>query len=394
MTRSRVAALFATVLVLGLAAPAGAAVPTQPPQAHEAADCSFPVTLTDGTGTEVSLAERPERVVVLGGSAAQTTWELGAEDRVVGIDAFSTYLEGAGAVPVVSGGIGRVDYEAALNQSPDLIVVAGNSYSQEVVTEFRRSDVPVFAMPDAGNLTAVYDKTVTFGQLLGACETAHDVVADMRDRVETVREAVADEPRPGVFVDFGAVRNASARYSTTVDSFVGATLETAGGANIVAEGDFGSFPQVSNEFILQQDPEYLVVTYTPGSQFGASTAEGARAAARNVSVFQDTTAVEEGNIIAVNANNLNQPAPRIVRALETLVQALHPEAYAAANSTTTAPEPTTTAGSTTTGSMDQTTAPTTTDTPTSGDGGPGFGPALTGVAAALALAAALLVRRD
>lgn len=379
-------AVLTTLVLTGVAPAAGFAAP----HAHGETDCTFPTTYTDATGTEVTIEQPPDRVVVLGASAAQTVWELGAEDRVVGIDAFSTYLEGAEAVPVVSGGIGRVDYEAALNQSPDLIIVAGNSYSTDVVTEFRRSNVTTVAMPDAGSIQGVYDKTVAFGQLLGACGQAHEVVGEMDSRVSTVREAVETVSKPSVFVDFGGVRGESARYSTAPSTFVGELVGTAGLSNIVANGEFSSpFPQVSNEFILSQNPEWLIVTYTPGSSFGPSTPEAAKAAARNVSVFADTTAVQEGQIIAVNANHLSQPAPRLVRALETIVETVHPDAYRTANQTTTTNTPTTTVSPTTSEPDTSTTVATST---TSGDGGPGFG-TVAGVVAAVSLAG-LLARRD
>ncbi|MFB6111939.1 MAG: PGF-CTERM-anchored ABC transporter substrate-binding protein [Halobacteriaceae archaeon] len=390
MARSVSMAVLLAALVVATVVPVGIAAAAETPYSHDGRDCSFPVTITDATGTEVTVSEQPDRVVVLGASAAQTTWELGAEDRVVGIDAFSTYLEGAESVPVVSGGIGRVDYEAALNQSPDLVIVAGNSYTTDVAAEFRRANVTTFAMPDAGSIEGVYNKTYTFGQLLGACGAAHQTVTDMRERVETVRAAVEGEEQPSVFVDFGGVRGESARYSSGPETFIGDLVATAGGANIVANGNFStSFPQVSNEFILSQDPSWIIVTYTPGSSFGPSTPAEARAAVRNVSVFQETTAVEEGQIIAVNANNFAQPAPRLVLALETIVKQLHPEAYEAANQTTTTTTTVTSTQTTTqtTAAQTSTTAPT-----TSGDGGPGFG--LLGAGVAIAVVAGLLLHRD
>lgn len=378
MTRNFVTTVLLAVLFVAAVFPATGAIATEAPYTHGDTDCDFPNTVTDATGTEVTVSERPERVVVLGASAAQTTWELGAEDRVVGIDAFSTYLEGAEEVDIVSGGIGQVDYEAALNQSPDLIIVAGNSYSPDVVSEFRSSNVTTFAMPNAGSIEAVYDKTRLFGRLLGTCEAAHKVVAEMQDRVNTVREAVSGEPKPTVFIDFGGVRDESARYSAGPGSFVGGIVQAAGTTNIVTEGDFTSpFPQVSNEFILSQDPEWLIVTYTPGSSFGPATPEAAKEAARNSSVLSETTAVEEGNIIAVNANSFSQPAPRLVKALETITKAIHPEAFEAANQTTT---PTVTATATQTETTREATETMTAAPTTSGGSGPGFGLVITLVA--------------
>lgn len=341
-------------------------------------ECQFPLTVTDATGTTVTIEEEPQRVLVLGPSATQTIWEIGLQDRVVGIDAFSTYLDGAGDIPVVSQGISRVDYEAALEQDPDLILIDGNSYADSVATEFRQSNVTVVKLESVASLDGVVNKTMHVGRLLGACSAAHERATALEERIATVREAVEGEPTPTLFYDLGSAQG-SARYSVGPNTFIGDIITKAGATNIVSLGNFTSpYPQVSNEFILRQDPKWLLVTYTPGSQYGPSTPEEARAAVANSSVLSETQAYEMGNVIVVNANNLNQPAPRVVEALEAIAKAIHPEAYAAANTTTTTTTETTT------------TTTTETTTTTSGNGGPGFGP----VAALLSvLVGALLATR-
>lgn len=377
-----------------------AAVPAAGPAAAaetgtDSIDCSFPVTHTDATGTNVTVEEPPERVVVIGGSASQIIWEINGSDRVVGIDAFSSYLDGAENVTVVSQGIGQVDYEGAVQQEPDLIVVAGNSYRDTVANEFRDSGIPTFKMPDASNISTVYEKTLTMGALLGNCEAARERVDQMQSRVDVVKNAVADADEPSAFFDLGATQDGSGRYTAGPSTFIGDLLDTAGTHNIVADGNFSTaWPTAANEWVVDQDPEWLVVTYTPGSSYGAATPEEARAAVANSSVLTETTAYEEDQVIAVNANYVNQPAPRMVQPLTEITKSVHPDLYAAANQTTTTTTVTTTQTTTTTETTTATTETTTTTEATgttTGDGGiPGF----TAVGALVAAAAAgLLTRR-
>jgi len=62
---------------------------------NDESDDAFPLTLTDATGTEVTLEERPERVTTTNPSAAQVMWELDAQEQVVGLTQFAHYLDGA-----------------------------------------------------------------------------------------------------------------------------------------------------------------------------------------------------------------------------------------------------------------------------------------------------------
>jgi iron complex transport system substrate-binding protein len=82
-------------LILVLAVAAAAVVPaTAVAQSNE---CSFPVERADATGTEVTIAEEPasESVVTLNPSAAQTMWEIGAQETVVGVTKHAMNLPGA-----------------------------------------------------------------------------------------------------------------------------------------------------------------------------------------------------------------------------------------------------------------------------------------------------------
>jgi len=72
--------LGALLLVLAATAPATAARAPAAPAADAAAqesDCTFPVELTDQSGTTVTVEESPSRVVTLNPSAAQTMWGAG-----------------------------------------------------------------------------------------------------------------------------------------------------------------------------------------------------------------------------------------------------------------------------------------------------------------------------
>ena len=61
------------------------------------ANCSFPTTATDATGTEVTVEGEPEEVVALGASTAQTLWEIGAREKVTGMPVDSTTASLAGS---------------------------------------------------------------------------------------------------------------------------------------------------------------------------------------------------------------------------------------------------------------------------------------------------------
>ncbi|CQH56069.1 ABC-type transport system periplasmic substrate-binding protein (probable substrate cobalamin) [Halobacterium hubeiense] len=349
------------------AAPAGDAVANAGAQDF---DCSFPVTETDASGHDVTVSEEPERVVTLNPSAAQTMWEIGASEKVVGVSQFADFLDGADEREVVtSGSPSAVNVEQVVSLDPDL-VLAPNTIGNETVAQLRDANLTVYRFAAADSIESIYEKTELTGQLTGECEGAAETVSEMRDRVQTVEAAVEGEDEPSVFYDMGA------RFTPGPNTFIGQVIDRAGGHNIAADANTTrSYPQLSAEFIVKQDPEFLVVSALPeqlGNDSRSYIAEG--------SVLRNTTAFEEGNIVVVDSNHVSQPAPRVVEPMTQMAQAFHPDAYAAANATTTATTQEPTATETATETTTQTTGTTI----------PGFGiPA----AVVAALGAALLATR-
>jgi iron complex transport system substrate-binding protein len=367
--------LLTAVVVLALVPSGGVAGAGGTASAASTAqeDCSFPVTETDATGTEVTVEEAPQRVVVLQASAAQVMWEVGAEEAVVGmpVKSYTAYLEGSEERTDVLAEDGSVRREIVVGLEPDL-VLAPNVVPNETVEQLRSDGLTVYKSGFGKSLEDIYAKTSLYGRMVGQCEQAEQTVSQMRTRVETVREAVAGEERPRVLYEF---------YNFTAGNgtFVHEILETAGGDNVAANAGIEGYARISEEVVADRDPEWVVVPSDAPLPSGEP--------------YESTTAYRQNQTLTVNANYMNQPAPRVVRPMTKLTRAFHPEAYAAANATAT-PTPTPTAMPTGTepgGTGSTGTKPATPGGEASGTSQPGFG--LPAVLAALAALAAILVGR-
>jgi iron complex transport system substrate-binding protein len=352
------AALLTLLLVVGVVAQpvaAGAApaatVGGQDGQRYDyQTGCSFPFSATDAMGTEVTVDAEPERIVTLAPSAAQTLHEFGAFDKVVGVSNNADYLDGYEDKTVVRQGF-TVENEEIVGLEPD-VVLAPNVVSNDTVESLRNSGLTVFKFEGAGNFSDVYDKTELIGSLTGECAAAEETVTDMQERVTAIREAVADEDRPGALYTFF-------EFTTGSDTFIHSILTTAGTDNVAAEvGITGFTTEALNPEVVannSEDIEWLIFNSNPASR---PTSD----------VYNDTAAVRNNQTVVLNEDYLNQPAPRTVLALENLTRAVHPEAYrevqiALGEAT---PTPTATTAATPGGTEDVT--PTATAAPTATDG--------------------------
>ena len=333
------------LLVTALAAP----VAGQTGQSGEATqNCSFPVTMTDATGTEITLEERPERVTTTNPSAAQTMWEIGGRDQVVGLTQYASYLEGSESRTNVSASFG-VSVERVAGTNPDLVIAPNASAGD--VQGLRDAGLTVYHLPQATSIEDIREKTTTVGRLTGNCQGAAETNTWMDANVETVRELTSGiEDRPTVLYPLGG------GYVAANSTFIDAVLSIAGTDNAASE--YGGYPQLNDETVLQMDPEILILTENSA---GLAAAEP----------YASTTAGQQNATVQVRVRDLNQPAPRsVVNVLRSLTRQLYigPDAVV-------------------TGQSDSATA---TPTATTDGSGPGF----TAVSAVVAaVVGSLLLRR-
>ncbi|WP_336022925.1 PGF-CTERM-anchored ABC transporter substrate-binding protein [Halobellus salinisoli] len=341
----------------------------------QTATCEFPHETTDATGAAVNLTSDPDRIVTLNPSAAQTMWEIGAEEEVVGVSQYASYLDGADEKANVSGASGP-DVERVLDAEPDLVLVPNSSYgaSAERVEQIRAQGVPVYVFGQPTSLEFVADKTERIGRLTGNCEAGTERADQIRQSVDNMERALEGTEKPvGLNVFYG--------YTSGSNTFIGDLMRTGGIENGAADAGISGFAMINDEDVVEIQPEWILVPT------GSSVPETA--------AYESTPAVQEDNIIRVETNLLQQPAPRSVRAAEQILEQVHPDAYEEyqsmqeAESSATADESASTTDAEATSTSDAESSPE--ESPATSTESPGFGAVAT--LAGLAAVALLATRR-
>ncbi|ELZ47731.1 corrinoid ABC transporter substrate-binding protein [Halorubrum distributum JCM 9100] len=276
---------------------AAGATGTGPAQTDGA--CGFPFNATDATGETVTLEERPERITTINPSAAQTLWELGEQDRVVGVSQFAFYLDGAEERANVSAEFGA-SVERVVDTEPDLVLAPNSSAAD--VEPLREQGLTVYHFPAATDVEDIAEKTETIGRLVGACDAAAETNEEMYDAVDAAEERTADVDRPAALYPLGG------GYVAANNTFIDAIMNIGGADNVAA--DYEGYPQLSDEVILESNPELLLVTDSEASILEQEP-------------YASTTAGAEDSYVVMNVNYLNQPAPRsVIESTTTLSNAV------------------------------------------------------------------------
>jgi iron complex transport system substrate-binding protein len=263
----------------------------------------FPVTISSDAG-EFTLQEPPERIVSLSPSATEILFAIGAGDQVVAVDSFSTYPDEA---PVTDLSGFDPNVEAVTGYEPDLVVISNDA--NDLVASLTELDVPVLVNPAPADIEDGYAGMAEVGVATGHVDETAEEISRIRSEVDTALEEGPEEP-VRVYHELD-----NTFFTASSNGFVGSVYAALGATNIADEADTDGtgFPQMTEEAIISADPELIVIT----DQVDYTAEDVAQRPG-----WEQITAVQEDNIVTVDADVASRWGPRLPQFVSVAADAL------------------------------------------------------------------------
>lgn len=279
----------------------------QPTAERTSPKAEFPVTIDAANGT-VTIETRPTSIVSLSPTATEMLFAIGARKQVVAADSFSNYPPEA---PKTDLSGHKPNVEAVTTYQPDLVVFSNDP--GEFGSALQAVGVPGILLPAAKTLDDTYQQIEDLGKATGNLERAEDLVAEMKSDIE---ELVAAAPKSDqAFTYYHELDQTF--FSATSKTFIGQVYGLLGLKNIADEADTqgSGFPQLSAEYIIKADPDFVFLADTKccaQSYETVSTRPG----------WDQITAVKERRVVELDDDIASRWGPRIIDFLETVAKAL------------------------------------------------------------------------
>ncbi|MCP4591960.1 MAG: ABC transporter substrate-binding protein [bacterium] len=257
-----------------------------------------------------------QRIIAIAPNTAEIVCELGAADRLVAVSQYCTYPPSLEKLPKI-GGPRDLDLEMVIALQPDLVIARGAS--EALVSLCDAQGIRVYHDPSRA-LADIEQAIREIGDLLSVTDRATAVLRRMRERLEAIRRAVADRPRPRVLFTTRNPEQLSSIYTVARGSYLDELIVLAGGENIFGDQDT-DYPLVSLEEIIDRRPEVIIE-----SLFGtADSAELRASVAKQWQSVSPIPAVETGRLHILSADYATVPSPRVVLLAADFVRMIHPE---------------------------------------------------------------------
>lgn len=277
------------------------------------------VSVTDDVGREVHVAQPVQRIVSLAPSVTETIYALGAQDRLVGDTNYCDFPPEARQKPHV-GSVMAPNLEEIVALKPDVVIASKAGNRIETVRALESLHIPVYGTY-ARTVSEVLQSMLKMGGVIGAGDQANKLVADLQTRLNDLRRRLENAPR--VRVLFVVWREPL--ISMGQQTFLADAIRAAGGESVVNSDQ--DWPHVSMEEMVKLQPDYVVMSADDREHGEADVA-----AISNSAGWRDLKAIRDKHI-AIVADAISYPAPRLIDAIEQLARQLHPEAFATARIT-------------------------------------------------------------
>lgn len=270
----------------------------------------YPLTITDSTGSQVTIEKEPKKVVSFSPVVTETVAAIGRENILVGRTSFCDYPQSVESIPVV-GDLTTHNMELVAGVEPD-VVLASAFVDEGTKEQLKQLGIPLVVTYSSESFNGAYDDIEMIGKILNREDKSKEVIERMKSKVYSVKTKVKEaKNKPNVYYVLGFIKG---DFTATGETFINEMITMAGGTNIAADGTGWSY---NKENLIEKNPDILILDNMAGTIDCLKNTEG----------YKDLEAVKNNKVYLINSNLINRTGPRLALGLEALAAIIHPEIF-------------------------------------------------------------------
>jgi len=240
------------------------------------------------------------RIISLSTTHTEIIYSLEAQDTLVAVDAFSE-----ADTSIIKIDAYTVTAEELTPLDADVVILAFDFNG--IVQGLEKKGIPYILLPPAKNFEDVYMQIETVGALVNKESLASSIVEEMKTKINKIFEN-ANFGNVSVYHEIGYSYGI---YSVNDVSLIGEIYNHLGVENIAKNNEDpfgGGFPALTEEQVIESNPDYIVVGHSDYLNKDFSTRPG----------WQDIKAIDSSNVYFLDENLANNWGTNTVRLVEEI----------------------------------------------------------------------------
>lgn len=216
------------------------------------------VVITDHLGREVTIEEKPERIVSGYYITSSMLIALELEDNIVGIEAraetrpiYSLAAPELLELPSV-GTAKEFDLEGAAALEPDLVILPVRL--EDAVNSFEELGITVIAV-NPEDMDLLKETIEMIGKATGTEERANELITYYDEKIVEIQDIASESEDTNVYLG----GNSDFLSTATGKMYQNFMIETAGATNVASEIDDTYWATVSYEQVIEYNPEIIII---------------------------------------------------------------------------------------------------------------------------------------
>jgi len=284
-----------------------------------------PIEIKDSLGRRIPVPLPVDKLVVLPSDALEVVRLLGVTDKVAGVNNHIRSQPQFWPVLHKRPQVGlpfTPNYEQVLSLWPDLVVAYSNWPGPELEEKMRPLNIPVLRL-DFYKLSSLNREVLDFGRLMQQEERAMAFAVWHDTCLSILKQRLAGQKeRPLVYLESYTAFRASGPGSG------GFEMGVLAGGNLLSAAFSISNPQVSTEFIVEQNPDVIVKLASGINAYDADRPDSLKQVREQIMArpgWSALKAVQSGRVHVVSSDL--GPGPRGIISVLYMASFFYPESF-------------------------------------------------------------------
>lgn len=234
----------------------------------------------------------PNRIISAGSSITELLIALGAKEQLVALDVTSKHFNTDGKLPLV-GYHRQLSPEGLMALMPTHVIGSKEMGPETTLSLLKSGGVKVETVPSGDSEQDLFKRIDAIANITATESKAEELKTTLKAKLNAMRERKTERAPKVIFTMLSKGRPATvAGDNTTID----AIISLAGGVN-PAKTELSSYKQLSQEAIVDMQPEYILVSQRDWDKLG-----GEQGIIKEYPLFIATPAAVNHHIIPVRGS--------------------------------------------------------------------------------------------
>ncbi|MGM0508806.1 MAG: ABC transporter substrate-binding protein [Fusobacteriota bacterium] len=268
----------------------------------------YPLNITDSYNRNVTIEKEPDKIISIAPNITEILFELGLEEKIVGISNYDNYPKKTEDVKKV-GGLLDPNLETILDLDPDVILVSTH-FNKKMVEKLERLDKKVIAIYGGKKFNGLYETIKRVSKVTNTQNSGEKLITKLKSEVKNIKIENKDKKKLSVYyvISFGRY----GEYTAGGNTYINEMIEIAGGKNIAKDLKGWKY---NMESIIKGDP-YIII---------CSNKDGVKENLMKSSGYKELEAVKKDRVYTINQDLIDIQGPRLIKGIKQLSNIINTE---------------------------------------------------------------------